>query len=61
MKLLNIIAFPATVILGLLLMLSGFVPSISPSINSWLPLLGLAFPVLFFVGIDIVLLLVASA
>jgi endonuclease/exonuclease/phosphatase family metal-dependent hydrolase len=47
MKLLNIIAFPATVILGLLLMLSGFVPSISPSINSWLPLLGLAFPVLF--------------
>jgi endonuclease/exonuclease/phosphatase family metal-dependent hydrolase len=47
MKLLNIIAFPATVFLGLLLMLSGFVPSISPSINSWLPLLGLAFPVLF--------------
>jgi endonuclease/exonuclease/phosphatase family metal-dependent hydrolase len=47
MKLLNIIAFPATVVLGLLLMLAGFVPSISPATNSWLPLLGLAFPVLF--------------
>lgn len=47
MKLLNIIAFPATVVLGLLLMLSGLVPSISPNVSSWLPLLGLAFPVLF--------------
>lgn len=47
MKLLNLIAFPATVVLGLLLMLAGFVPSISPASNSWLPLLGLAFPVLF--------------
>jgi endonuclease/exonuclease/phosphatase family metal-dependent hydrolase len=47
MKLLNIIAFPATVVLGLLLMLSGLVPSISPNLSSWLPLLGLAFPVLF--------------
>lgn len=47
MKLLNIIAFPATVVLGLLLMVSGLVPSISPATNSWLPLLGLAFPVLF--------------
>jgi endonuclease/exonuclease/phosphatase family metal-dependent hydrolase len=47
MKLLNIIAFPATVILGLLLMLSGLVPSISPETSTWLPLLGLAFPVLF--------------
>jgi endonuclease/exonuclease/phosphatase family metal-dependent hydrolase len=47
MKLLNLIAFPATVVLGLLLMVSGFVPSISPATNSWLPLLGLAFPVLF--------------
>lgn len=47
MKLLNIIAFPATVVLGLLLMVSGLVPSISPSMSSWLPLLGLAFPVLF--------------
>jgi endonuclease/exonuclease/phosphatase family metal-dependent hydrolase len=47
MKLLNIIAFPATVVLGLLLMVAGFVPSISPATNSWLPLLGLAFPVLF--------------
>jgi hypothetical protein len=47
MKLLNLIAFPATVVLGLLLMVSGFVPSISPATNSWLPLLGLAFPVFF--------------
>jgi endonuclease/exonuclease/phosphatase family metal-dependent hydrolase len=47
MKLLNIIAFPATVVLGLLLMVSGLVPSISPATNSWLPLLGLAFPVFF--------------
>lgn len=47
MKLLNIIAFPATVILGILLLLSGFSPSISPATNSWLPLLGLGFPVLF--------------
>lgn len=47
MKLLNLIAFPATVVLGLLLMVAGFVPSISPATNSWLPLLGLAFPVLF--------------
>ena len=28
-------------------MVSGFVPSISPATNSWLPLLGLAFPVFF--------------
>ncbi len=47
MKFLNIIAFPATVVLGLLLMLAGLVPSISPATSSWLPLLGLAFPVLF--------------
>ena len=47
MKLLNIIAFPATVVLGLVLMVSGLVPSISTATNSWLPLLGLAFPVLF--------------
>jgi endonuclease/exonuclease/phosphatase family metal-dependent hydrolase len=47
MKLLNLIAFPVTVILGFLLVLSGFAPSISPSINSWIPLLGLAFPVIF--------------
>lgn len=47
MKLINIIAFPATVILAILLMLSGFVPTISPETNSWLPLLGLAFPVFF--------------
>lgn len=47
MKLLNLIAFPATVVLGLVLMVAGLVPSISPATNSWLPLLGLAFPVLF--------------
>jgi len=47
MKLINIIAFPATVILAILLMLSGFVPTISPETNSWLPLLGLAFPIFF--------------
>ena len=47
MKLINIIAFPATVILAILLMVSGFVPTISPETNSWLPLLGLAFPVFF--------------
>jgi endonuclease/exonuclease/phosphatase family metal-dependent hydrolase len=47
MKLLNLIAFPVTVILGFLLVLSGFAPSISPDTNSWLPLLGLGFPILF--------------
>ena len=47
MKLINIIAFPATVVLAILLMLSGIVPTISPETNSWLPLLGLAFPVFF--------------
>ena len=47
MKLINIIAFPATIVLAILLMLSGLVPTISPDTNSWLPLLGLAFPVLF--------------
>ena len=47
MKLINIIAFPATIVLAILLMLSGFVPTISPETNSWLPLLGLAFPVFF--------------
>ena len=47
MKLINIIAFPATVTLAVLLMLSGLVPTISPETNSWIPLLGLAFPVLF--------------
>ena len=47
MKLINIIAFPATIVLAILLMLSGLVPTVSPDTNSWLPLLGLAFPVLF--------------
>jgi endonuclease/exonuclease/phosphatase family metal-dependent hydrolase len=47
MKLINIIAFPATILLAIFLMLSGLVPTISPESNSWLPLLGLAFPVLF--------------
>ena len=47
MKLINIIAFPATIFLAVLLMLSGLVPTISPDTNSWLPLLGLAFPILF--------------
>lgn len=47
MKLINIIAFPATVFLAILLMLSGISPTISPETNSWLPLLGLAFPVFF--------------
>ena len=47
MKLINIIAFPATIVLAILLMLSGLVPTISPDTNSWLPLLGLAFPILF--------------
>ena len=47
MKLINLIAFPATIVLAILLMLSGFVPTISPETNSWLPLLGLAFPVFF--------------
>ena len=47
MKLINIIAFPATIVLAILLMLSGIVPTISPETNSWLPLLGLAFPVFF--------------
>ena len=47
MKLINIIAFPATIVLATLLMLSGLVPTVSPDTNSWLPLLGLAFPVLF--------------
>ena len=47
MKLINIIAFPATIVVAILLMLSGFVPTISPETNSWLPLLGLAFPVFF--------------
>ena len=47
MKLINIIAFPATIVLAILLMLSGLVPTISPETNSWLPLLGLAFPVFF--------------
>ncbi|MFM8995170.1 MAG: hypothetical protein ACKOI1_02880, partial [Bacteroidota bacterium] len=47
MKLLNLIAFPATVVLGILLVLSSFAPNISPATNSWIPLLGLGFPVLF--------------
>lgn len=47
MKLINIIAFPATIFLAVLLMLSGLVPTVSPDTNSWLPLLGLAFPILF--------------
>ena len=47
MKLINIIAFPATIVLAILLMLSGLVPTVSPDTNSWLPLLGLAFPILF--------------
>ncbi len=47
MKLINIIAFPATIVLAILLMLSGLVPTVSPDTNSWLPLFGLAFPILF--------------
>lgn len=46
-KIFNFIVFPVTIVVGLLLMFSGQVASISPQINSFLPLIGLAFPILF--------------
>jgi endonuclease/exonuclease/phosphatase family metal-dependent hydrolase len=47
LKIFNFVVFPVTIIIGLLLMASGQVASFSPKINSFLPLIGLAFPVLF--------------
>lgn len=50
-KIFNFIVFPLTLANGLLLLLSGQVAAISPKINTFLPLIGLAFPLLFFINL----------
>ncbi len=47
MKLINTIIFILSFISGLLLLISGMVPMVSPLISSWAALIGLAFPVVF--------------
>lgn len=47
MKLINTIIFILSFVSGLLLLISGMVPMISPLISSWAALIGLAFPVVF--------------
>lgn len=47
LKIFNLIVFPVTLVVGILLLLSGQIPALSPKINSFLPLIGLSFPVLF--------------
>ena len=49
-KLFNMIIFPVTLVIGVLLLISGQTPNVSPLISSDLPLLGLAFPVLFLIN-----------
>lgn len=50
-KIFNIVIFPFTLILGLLLVVSGQSPSLSPLVSPYLPLLGLSFPVLYLINI----------
>ena len=47
LRLFNIVIFPLTLVLGLLLTLSGLAPNFSAESGSVMALLGLAFPVLF--------------
>lgn len=49
-KFFNFVIFPLTLVLGLLLLLSGQVAAISPKFNTYLALVGLAFPLLFLVN-----------
>jgi endonuclease/exonuclease/phosphatase family metal-dependent hydrolase len=49
-KLFNMVIFPVTLVIGILLLISGQTPNVSPLISSDLPLLGLAFPVLFLIN-----------
>jgi endonuclease/exonuclease/phosphatase family metal-dependent hydrolase len=51
LRILNLIVFPATLITGLMLILSMLAPYIHPSYSSWIQLLGLAFPILFLVNL----------
>jgi endonuclease/exonuclease/phosphatase family metal-dependent hydrolase len=51
LKIFNLLIFPLTLIFGLLLSISGQVPSVPPSFSSYVPLLGLAFPVLYALNI----------
>ncbi len=50
-KIFNIVIFPFTLVLGLLLVVSGQSPSLSPLASPYLPLLGLSFPILYFINI----------
>ncbi len=47
LKVFNMLVFPLTLIVGLLLTLSGLAPNFSGQQSSVMPLLGLAFPLLF--------------
>ncbi len=49
-KLFNMVIFPVTLVIGVLLLVSGQTPNVSPLISADLPLLGLAFPILFLIN-----------
>lgn len=48
---LNMLVFPVTLVSGLLLGASMLAPYLHPSLSSWIQILGLAFPILFFLNL----------
>jgi endonuclease/exonuclease/phosphatase family metal-dependent hydrolase len=55
LKILNVIIFPITLLVGLALTASGLTMFIHPRYSEWLPLLGLAFPALFVINLIFIL------
>jgi endonuclease/exonuclease/phosphatase family metal-dependent hydrolase len=51
LRVLNLIIFPLTIVVGLLLTAAGLAMFIPPKFSSWLPLLGLLFPFLFVINL----------
>ena len=51
MRILNIIIFPITLLVGLALTASGLTMFVHPKYSEWLPILGLAFPALFAINL----------
>lgn len=51
MRILNLVIFPLTILVGLVLTAAGLAMFVPPKFSSWLPLLGLVFPFLFVLNI----------
>lgn len=51
LRVLNLIIFPLTILVGLALTASGLTMYVHPKYFSWLPLLGLSFPLLFIINL----------